>query len=265
MEGTAALIVIGAASSFVVGRYAANMTIAVWRRRANLIGEELSLRSLLLWRLRNGFRWCSSAADILLGNERVAALADEYVLALSSRGLSASAETFLSCVLAISSMAALLSAAMFGNPVCLVVAPLCIVLIAGSYAASLKDKRCELMRESLPQAFDSMATCFNAGYTLLQTFRQVSNDVPGPVGTLFLSAAHVLEAGGSSGEALEVLKRGEADEVSFVAVALDVQHQAGGSMGQVLDAAADSVKGELALKRSLRVQTAQAKLSARVV
>ena len=86
MEGTAALIVIGAASSFVVGRYAANMTIAVWRRRANLIGEELSLRSLLLWRLRNGFRWCSSAADILLGNERVAALADEYVLALSSRG-----------------------------------------------------------------------------------------------------------------------------------------------------------------------------------
>ena len=36
-------------------------------------------------------------------------------------------------------------------------------------------------------------------------------------------------------------------------------------MRQVLDAATDTVKGELALRRSLRVQTAQAKLSARVV
>ena len=36
-------------------------------------------------------------------------------------------------------------------------------------------------------------------------------------------------------------------------------------MKQVLDAATDTVKGELALRRTLRVQTAQAKLSARVV
>ena len=36
-------------------------------------------------------------------------------------------------------------------------------------------------------------------------------------------------------------------------------------MKQVLDAARDSMKGELALRRSLRVQTAQAKLSARIV
>ena len=35
--------------------------------------------------------------------------------------------------------------------------------------------------------------------------------------------------------------------------------------GAVLEAAGDSVKGELSLRRSLRVQTAQAKLSARVV
>ena len=37
------------------------------------------------------------------------------------------------------------------------------------------------------------------------------------------------------------------------------------TIAQVLEAAADTVKGELALRRALRVQTAQAKLSARVV
>ena len=50
-----------------------------------------------------------------------------------------------------------------------------------------------------------------------------------------------------------------------MAVALDVQHQAGGSMRPVLEAARETVEGELALRRALRVQTAQARLSARVV
>ena len=49
------------------------------------------------------------------------------------------------------------------------------------------------------------------------------------------------------------------------ALALDVQHQVGGSMRPVLEAARETVEGELALRRALRVQTAQARLSARVV
>ena len=76
----------------------------------------------------------------------------------------------------------------------------------------------------------------------------------------------MLEMGASAEDALEELRNGSStSELAFVAVALDVQHQSGGAMGQVLDAATDAVKGELALRRSLRVQTAQAKLSARVV
>ena len=54
-------------------------------------------------------------------------------------------------------------------------------------------------------------------------------------------------------------------ELGFIAVALDVQHAGGGSIAPVLEAARESVEGELDLARSLRVQTAQAKLSARVV
>ena len=52
-----------------------------------------------------------------------------------------------------------------------------------------------------------------------------------------------------------------------MAVALDVPRppRAGGSMRPVLEAARETVEGELALRRALRVQTAQARLSARVV
>lgn len=54
-------------------------------------------------------------------------------------------------------------------------------------------------------------------------------------------------------------------ELAFVAVALDVQHRSGGSLAAVLDAARESVESEIDLARSLKVQTAQAQLSARIV
>ena len=111
-----------------------------------------------------------------------------------------------------------------------------------------------------------MSACFGSGYTLQQTFQQVSREREGALGKLFASASHALEAGAATSEVLHGLQvAGIAHEMSFVVVALDIQHQTGGSIKQVLDAATDSVKGELALRRSLRVQTAQAELSARIV
>jgi tight adherence protein B len=72
--------------------------------------------------------------------------------------------------------------------------------------------------------------------------------------------------GATPTEALDVFRHNEAvPELAFVSVALDVQHQSGGSIAPVLESATDSVSSELDLMRSLRVQTAQAKLSAGIV
>ena len=88
----------------------------------------------------------------------------------------------------------------------------------------------------------------------------------GPLSAVFAQAAHVLDTGGGASRALSVLKEEPSCvELAFIAVALDVQHQTGGSMRRILEAAFDTVEGELALQRSLRVHTAQAKLSAQIV
>ncbi|MFR1637840.1 MAG: ATPase, T2SS/T4P/T4SS family [Eggerthellaceae bacterium] len=66
-----------------------------------------------------------------------------------------------------------------------------------------------------------------------------------------------------AGRALEVLRRGSSvAELAFVAVALDVQHQAGGSMKQVLDAARDTVQARSSCDARCACKRA-AKLSAR--
>lgn len=142
---------------------------------------------------------------------------------------------------------------------------LSIICISTFYKAS-QDKRANKLRHSVPDTLRSMSTCFNAGYTIQQTFEQIGNEAKGAINKLFKQATHKLQIGGTIQEALDCLKtEKDAPELSFVAVALDVQHQTGGSIRPVLESAKDMVESKLDLLRKLQVQTSQAKLSARIV
>lgn len=141
-----------------------------------------------------------------------------------------------------------------------------LVLAVGAWANRAVEMRRERMRDSLPDALQSMSSCFGAGFTLLQTFSHLARELKGPLAEHFAQAESALRTGSAPTHALALMReQGGVEELSFVSVALSVQHQTGGSMQRVLDATRDSLKEELELKRSLRVQTAQAKLSARVV
>ena len=241
---------------------------ALGRRRAAMVaqGERFNVAGLVSWRLRNGFAIVIPTARKLLNVQRVKRFVDEMVLALDSRHLKATPDSALSVMLVALCVLIAVIWLVTGSVVGAFAVGLCVVAIAYVLVGSARDKRYEAVRESAPGALESMSACFGAGFTLLQTFRQVADDVPGYLGEIFARSAHVLETGGSAEESLAVLREGvHASELAFVAVALDVQHQSGGSMKQVLEAARDSMKSELALRRSLRVQTAQAKLSARIV
>lgn len=229
-------------------------------------GDEPTIRALALWRLRNGFPLLMGLASKLLKWEKAANVMDGLTLFCEGRNLATSPRPLLTVLIAGVFIAAGASFAATGSMVGTIAVPLCLIAVLSAVAGNQLDKHQESVREAVPSALESMSACFGTGFTLLQTFRQVAEDVPGPLGATFARSAHILEMGGSAQVALEELREGAyASELAFVAVALDVHHQSGGAMRQVLEAATDSVKGELALRRSLRVQTAQAKLSARVV
>lgn len=238
------------------------------RRRAAMSaqGDQFTLHGLVAWRMRNGFAYVAPLARKLMQIPRVKSFADELVVYLAHRGWAATAESTLGVLLvglvALAAVVAFVSRNAFGPIACCA----CAVAVLHTVVGNERDKRNEAVRDSIPDALESMGACFGSGFTLLQTFSQVAREVPGPLGQTFSRCAHVLETGGSAEEALVELREGTyAEELAFVAVALDVQHQSGGAMRQVLAAAADAVKGTLALRRALRVQTAQARLSARVV
>ena len=229
-------------------------------------GDRPSVGALASWRLRNGFDWLRRPATFLLKREKVSTVVEGLVLACEARGLATSAEPLTTVLLLAAAALSGASLLAIGSVVAAVAMPSCAIALASVVAGVQLDKRQEAVREEVPVALESMSACFGSGFTLMQTFGQVASDVRGPLGETFGQACRVLEMGGSAKAALDVLREGAcASELAFVAVALDVQHQSGGAMRQVLDAASDTVKGELALRRALRVQTAQAKLSARVV
>lgn len=216
--------------------------------------------------LRNGVGFSKPAARLLLRSRKLASLAQEGVLLCEERGYPTAAESLASAVLAVALLLGIAAGALTRSPAAAAAVPACAVALAAVAARSARDARQEVVRESVPEALRSMGTCLQTGYTLVQTFDQVSRETSGPLKAAFAQAAHLLEAGRPASEALLALREATSiPELSFVAVALQVQHEAGGSMRQVLEAARDTVEGELELKRSLRVHTAQAKLSARIV
>lgn len=218
------------------------------------------------WWLRNGVAWAKPIVQALLRSERVVELTREAVVVVQARGY-ATAEVPLLSLFAVGVL--LLAALAFGVSGSLVggvAVAACVVAACGAWLKGLEDRRRDQMRDAVPDALRSMGVCFQSGLSLLQTLQQAASEARGPLQVLFQRAAHRLECGQSATDALAVLRDGVAvPELAFVAVALAVQHEAGGSLSQVLDAARDTVEGEIALRRSLRVQTAQAKLSARIV
>lgn len=185
--------------------------------------------------------------------------------ALSLKGFNSNEQKLLSLalglILAMSAMGALLGSWLAG-----LAFSICIIVALSAWAAHALEAYRDAIRDALPDAVRAMNACFHTGFTLQQTLAQLQQESSGPVAELFGKAKDEIDTGSSAIQALDGIRKSQTvPELAFIAVALEVQHRAGGSMRHVLDAACESLESELELRRSLRVHTAQARLSARTV
>ncbi|MEE0705494.1 MAG: type II secretion system F family protein [Adlercreutzia sp.] len=258
---------LSAVAGFLLSRewYAHSLSRA--RARALLdVQRESRGKAALRWHLRNGIAPLRPAAEALLQVKAVRRSLGQLEGSCEARG-------YLTSQVALMTMLIFAGVGCVAGGWALTQSPVFGAAIAGgalilgaSAAKAEAEKRACALRDEIPDALRSIGVCFKAGLSLMQTLHQTGSEMKGPLGALFLAAARVLETGGTASEALALFKhRADAPELAFVAVALDVQHQTGGSLAPVLEAARESVEGEIELARSLKVQTAQAKLSARIV
>ncbi len=216
--------------------------------------------------MRNGLPLFGFAARMVRRSRKASRYLEGAVRLLIRKGYAANAQSIceLMCALAVFGFA--LGLAVSGS----LVAALCLsggcvfaVVAAGSHAADEEQNR---LRELVPDALRCMESCFQAGLSLPQTFAETARETEPPLSQTFAQVSHDIELGHSVDEALDRFRLGSGlPELAFVAVALDVQYVSGGDATSVLRIAQDSVDHALELRRTLRVQTAQAKLSAQIV
>ncbi len=140
------------------------------------------------------------------------------------------------------------------------------VVVLGYWAKHTEERIADEFKEAIPDALRTMQACFSVGHSLRQTLDQVSQRTYGPLSALFSRAAGVLDSGGTVQESLDCLKQGTSDsELLFLSTALEIQHRTGSSIQQVLEVTRSVVEGDLEMRRTLKTQTAQARLSARIV
>lgn len=241
--------------------------VRAWGRR-NVAQSVLAAdsRSRMLLRLKTGIPALRPLARKLLGFAIVDGACETAVRYAQTHDADTTKEAVLSLALA-AALAVAVIASVVGRSAVFGIAAACVALIgANTFVHNNVEKMSLNMREEIPEAMRAMETCFRSGLSLLQTLGQAAKECPGNLGKLFGVAARRLDMGATPAEALSVMRGNtQVPELAFVSVALDVQHQSGGSIAPVLEAARDSVASELDLLRSLRVQTAQAKLSAGIV
>ena len=225
-----------------------------------------SLKNVVAITLRNGVPALHGASLALLRIRPVATFAGDSHRRCESMGVVCSQESLVSLALAFFVVCAvfgsLVTRTVFGGLV--LDALLAAILVVR--LQTWKEQERESLRNEVPHALSVMGDCFQSGYSLVQSMRHVSDQTQGRMSEAFGRCADELELGETPREALANIRGIEGvEELSFVAVALDVQHQSGGSFSSVLSNAQRMVADEIDLRRSLHVQTAQARLSAQVV
>ena len=192
--------------------------------------------------------------------------ANNIVLLFTIKGLKVNESEVVSCLLCISFLAGIFGLVVAGSPVFALSVSLCVIVGALVFSGTRLTKATNEMREQVPDAIQCMANCSSSGFSLMQTFEQAEKECQGPLQKTFSLAHKRLKLGASVEEALAVFDMMKSvPELKFISVAFRVQHVSGGPISEVLDCARESVLSELELARTLRVQTAQAKMSASIV
>ena len=127
-------------------------------------------------------------------------------------------------------------------------------------------KRLAAVRAGMPEAIRLLCISLASGSSLIRALEYAAANTTGPLGEELRRVVWDLQAGQGFAEAMENLRaRTGGSEFAYLAVAMEIQYAAGGSLGAVLESVSDSLRQAVELEEELYAKTAQARLSARLV
>jgi tight adherence protein B len=111
-----------------------------------------------------------------------------------------------------------------------------------------------------------MANSLRAGYSLLQTMEMVAKETPPPIADEFQRVVHEVGLGINQQEAMaHLLRRIPSDDLDLLISAINIQHEVGGNLSQILDIIGHTIRERVRIKGEIGVLTAQQTISGYVI
>jgi tight adherence protein B len=131
------------------------------------------------------------------------------------------------------------------------------------YISFLQRKRLNAFNGQLGDTIILLSNSLRSGYSLLQSMETVSKELPPPISAEFGRVTREIGLGLTVQEALaNLLRRIPSDDLDLMITAINVQHEVGGNLAEILDTIAFTIRERVRIVGEIRSITAQQRLSA---
>ena len=138
-----------------------------------------------------------------------------------------------------------------------------VVLIPFLYISFMKQRRLQKFIELFPDTLALMTRSMKAGHALAAALKMVADEMPNPINEEFTRIVEEINFGiGIDTVLREFATRMSHPDVNYFVVAVIIQRETGGNLGEILENVAANIRKRFRFKRHIRTLTAEGRLSA---
>jgi tight adherence protein B len=134
------------------------------------------------------------------------------------------------------------------------------------YVKFRQGKRLKEFNNQLGDAINLLANGLRSGYSLLQAMDAVGSEMPPPMSEEFQRVVREIGLGLSNERAMNnLLRRIPSDDLDLMITAINVQHEVGGNLAEILETISHTIRERIRIKGEIKVLTAQGMISGYVI
>jgi len=134
------------------------------------------------------------------------------------------------------------------------------------YLRVRQRRRLTAFDAQLPDVLDHLVGSLRAGYGFLQAVEWIGRRVPAPAGAEFQRVIREVQLGWSLTDALDnMVRRIPSDDLALIVTAIRIQYEVGGSLAEILETVAHTIRERVRINREINVLTAQQRYSGYVL
>ncbi|ASQ90250.1 pilus assembly protein TadB [Prosthecochloris sp. GSB1] len=125
------------------------------------------------------------------------------------------------------------------------------------------DQRIRAFENKLPETLDFISRALRAGHSLTSALGEVGKEFSAPIGPEFKTVSDEMAFGIPFKDALgQLSRRVQSNDLNFFVTSLLIQHETGGSLAELLDGLAGTIRERFKLRGKVRTLSSEGRASA---